>query len=100
MYIRYLLACLLAALLMPTSLIIAMSEEDIEAKEQQEIEHGRLKPVDISVTIPGIEHMTQEDIDNYMDSQMGSYSENDPDVEDAEDIDEDNEDSDDAELTY
>lgn len=94
MYMRYLLACLFAALLVPASLVMASDkcaskftesiEGGVEAQEEQEICQGKLNPVDL--TVPA----------NYMgdpDDYMGDLADYDPDVEDGEDIDEDDEDS-------
>lgn len=76
MYIRYLLACLLAVLVMPTSLIMAMSESDIEAHEQS---------MEFPMEFPA------EDDDNAMNEP--SYEE-DPEIEEG-DIDEDTTDTED-----
>ena len=77
MYMRYLLACLLAAFVMPAPLISAMSDDEIEEQEQQEIASGAIQGI-------------PEDTDDN-DNAMGMA---DPYVEDG-DIDEDTSDMDD-----
>ncbi|MFI5332792.1 MAG: hypothetical protein ACHQVS_01695 [Candidatus Babeliales bacterium] len=69
MYMRYLLACLLAALLVPASMVMALPEDDIEAQEP----------------------IMQFDAADDEDDAMGAPTYSDPNI-DSGDIDEDYED--------